>query len=538
MHSGVGSSYRRFSVVLLSMASLLAFHGSLAAQTSVAAQTSNDTRLIEAAKRRDHQAVRGLLAQGAAVNGRQADGATALHWASYRDDAATAELLLQAHADVNAVNELGVTPLSLACTNGSAPMIERLLKAGANPNATRPSGETVLMTCARTGNPAAVAALLAAGADASRRETLGGQTALMWAAAEKYPNVVRVLVQHGADVNVRSKGKSTALAFAAQQGDIETARILLGAGATWERFSTAGCKASNRLGAMALDRTDSTDPLMIATVSNHEAFAIFMLENGADAHASDCTLPVLFYAIKKGLAEARHTTGGAADDPQVRRPNMDRLVKVLLDRGVDPNMRLPVNTGYLVNTKGATPLLLAAASFDLPLMRLLLEHGADPKLATEGNTTPLMFAAGVARYEDRFPDEEAEAFEAVKLLVELGADVNAVNEDEHQTALHGAAFVGGNETIQYLVGKGARMDLKDAMGQTPLSIALGVRTKGSENCGGLGFCFQKVPAGPHPVTAELLLKLGATPLEQSGVEFLDVEATGKSRPPGERERRQ
>ena len=201
------------------------------------------------------------------------------------------------------------------------------------------------------------------------------------------------------------------------------------------------------------------------------------------------------------------------------RPNMLELVKALLAHGANPNaqfLKAPLLPGGTprVSLAGATPFLLATAACDVTLMRVLLEAGANPMLPTKGGTTTLMIAAGLGRYEDRSKEEERSALDAVKLLVELGSDVNAVGEEGY-TALHGAAYVGADPIVEFLVGKGARTEVKDDFGQTPLSIAEGVVTTGIVE-------FSKKAYGTHRATANLLLKLGATPLAASGVKVVDV----------------
>ena len=468
-----------------------------------------DLRLVEAAKQGDKEVVRSLLKQRADVNTRQADGTTALAWAAYRDDLETAELLIGAGANANAANDTGVTPLSLACTNGSAAMVERLLKAGADPKAAKWKGETVLMTCARTGNAGAVKALLVHGADANAKETRRGQTALMWAVGQEHPEAVRALVEHGADVNARSNGGFTPLLFAAQQGDLDSARILVAAGANVN------------------DATPDGSALMVASVSGYEALAIFLVDKGADPNAADPSgITVLHSAVSRGLlalsgkAQREISANRGADflpAPYWERPNALGLVKALLAHGANPNARivkepppLPLCCripGSRISLVGATPFLLAAAAGDLSILRALAAGGADPLLATEKNVTPLMVAAGLGRFQDRKEGiEERSALEAVKLAVELGADINAVGENGW-TALHAAAYTGADAIVQILADKGAHLDVKDKFGQTPLRIA-------EPNIGG-------PPGGRRPLgepwvthksTAELLLKLGATPL--------------------------
>ena len=452
--------------------------------------TSSDLRLVEAVEKGDKEAVRSLLDQHADVNASQADGATALHWAAHWDDLETAELLIRAGADASAVNDYGITPLSLACTNGNAAMVEKLLKAGADPNTALPTGETALMAAARTGNVEAVKSLLARGADVNAKETRQGQTALMWAVSEKHPEIARALIEHGADVHAHSKGGFRPLMFAAQQGDLNSARILLAAGANVNEAAQDGMSV-----------------LLVASASGHEAFSVFLLDKGADASAADDNgTTALHYAVQKGI-----TTLNRVDTTyytsHLYRPNMLELVKSLLAHGAKPNARLVKNplrwsVPPLIGLEGATPFVLAAAVADVNLMRLLVASGADPLLSTMDNTTPLMVAAGLGRSEDRTDEEERSALEAVKLVVELGVGVNVTNENG-QTALQGAARTGANAIIQFLVDKGAKMDVKDRFGQTPLGIAEGLVPEG------LAGSFAQKPFGVHKSTANLLRKLGA-----------------------------
>jgi ankyrin repeat protein len=430
-------------------------------------------------------------------------------------------------------------------------MVERLLQAGAKANAAQWTGETVLMTCASTGSVEGVKLLLARGAEPNAAENRKGQTALMWAAAERHPEVVRALVEKGADVHARSKviptfepftipctseapclsgkksgstyeetvhfpkttGGFTALLFAAQQGDVESARILLAAGADVNESTPEDGSA-----------------LVIATASGHEKLAMFLLEKGADPNAKDgYGIAPLHYALHEGLL----TISGYQIMPTDRfgwlRPNMPELVKALLARGADANARIewdfppydyaPIarsngNNLPQISLAGATPFMLAAASGDVGSMRILVEGRADPKLATMENTTPLMIVAGVAHErEDLTEEQQNNLLQAGKLVLDLGADVNAANADG-RTALHGATFLGRRELIQLLAEKGAKLDAKDMYGQTPLSIALGdpeglvYRQIGG---GRHDYSFRRPPSREDKKTVELLLKLGAPP---------------------------
>jgi uncharacterized protein len=474
------------------------------------AAASGDLRLVEAVEKGDKAAVRSLLKQHIDVNTPQADGATALAWAAHKDDPETAELLIRAGANVNAANSYGVTPLALACANGNFVMVEKLLKAGADPNAAQPTGTTVLMTAARTGNVDVVKSLLAHQADVNAKETRREQTALMWAVAEKHPEVVRLLIEAGADAHARSTGGFTPLLFAAQQGDLDSARLLMAAGANANEATPEDGSA-----------------LVVASHSGHEALSIFLVERGADPNATDAYgITALHYSVMLGLARV----GGARPLEGAQylfRPNMPELVKALLAHGANPNARitkfppLPYTRQWKPSTLGligATPFLLAAASYDAGIMRLLVDKGADPLLATQEGTTPLIMAAGfpegVGHSVPRPAEVDRNALEAVKLALELGADINAANQTG-ETALIGAARVGDNDIVQYLVDKGADINAENKYGQTAWTITSGypsprltdkdLRTR-----------------NPHPSTAELLVKLGAKPPTTPGAQLSAV----------------
>ena len=474
---------------------------------SVIHLSGSDLRLLEAAKSRDREAVRSLLAQRVDVNAPQADGTTALAWAAHWDDLETADALLGAGARVNAANDYGVTALSLACTNGSAAMVEKLLEAGADPKLALPTGETPLMTASRTGSLDAVKLLLGRGVDVNAKETLG-QTALMWAVAREHAEVAEALVGRGADIHARSKGGFTPLLFAARAGDVSSARVLLAAGADVNETTLDGMSV-----------------LLLATASGHEDLPIFLVETGADANATDAYgITALHYAMQKGLS----ILGAVQYVPVAQymfRPNMPELVKALLEHGANPNARveklknLTLSVSPRAGMAGATPFLLAAATGDVSLMRLLAASGADPVLATAQNVTPLMVAAGIGRLQDRRGEEEdRNALEAVKLALEMGNNVNAVN-DNGRTALYGAASSGGNAIARFLVEQGAQVNVKDKFGMTPWNLASGVLSPNVLNSDRLN------PI--HQSTADLLVQLGAVQMTQEEANALGAISPGR-----------
>jgi ankyrin repeat protein len=432
---------------------------------------SNRMPLAEAAKNDDLTTVQSLLRQHADVNAPGVDGSTALLWAAYQDDLQLAELLLRSDADPKAANRYGMTPLSAACTNGNAAIIELLLKAGADVNAPLPGGETPLMTAARTGKVDAVKTLLARSAQVNAKEEMSGQTALMWAAADGNTETVEELIARGADIRARSKGGFTPLLFAVREGRIGAARSLLHAGAdvndTW--------KVSRGMGA-------GSSALVIAVANAHYELASVLLDAGADPNASAqgwTALHEVTWVRKPGTG-----TNNPAPPGSGSLDSLD-LVRRLIAHGANVNARMTRrgNAGYtVINMIGATPFLMAARTADVPLMRLLVELGADPLLPNADGTTPLMVAAGVGtKSPGEDPGTESEALAAVKLAIELGGDVNGVDRNG-ETPVHGAAYKTASSSVRYLIDHGAKIDVwnrKNKSGWTPLRIAEGVYIEGN-----------------------------------------------------------
>jgi uncharacterized protein len=482
-----------------------------------AVAADGDPPLVEAARNRDQRAVRTLLGQKVDVNVRAHDGATALLWAAHWNDLETADLLIRAGANVNAANDLRVTPLSLACTNGNAALVEHLLNAAANPNTPIATGETPLMTCASTGTTEAVRLLIARGADVNAKEPSQNQTALMWAAAERHPDEVRTLIEHRADLQARTRKGFTALHFAAREGDLESTRLLLAAGVDINIRSQPdgiGKPASRgegargggpRPGGPSYEMTVSagSTPLLVATVRAQVPLALFLLDQGADPNVEDAGFTPLHWATgtwENGEANPVFGFTDAMSGIPDRSAKL-QLVKALLAHGANPNapmtQRPPGFAGGYNDSVGATPFLLAAATADIEMMRVLLAAGADPSLTTKSNATPLMAATGMNRTLGESAVTEDQALEVVKLLLQLGGDAKAIAANG-ENALFGAAYRGWNTLVQLLVDHGADVNAISKAGITPWLAASGL----GDRLGGVLF---------NTETAALLVKLGADP---------------------------
>ena len=445
------------------------------------AQAADKAAVADAAEQRNRAAIRELLATGADVNAAQVDGMTALHWAVYNDDAETAGLLVRSRANVNATNRYGVPPLFIACTNGNATVVRLLLDAGADANASLPGGETVLMTASRVGNLEAVKALLARGANPNAQERRE-QTALMWAAAEGHATVVRALIEAGSTTNATLASGFTPLFFAVREGHIDVVRVLLEAGVNVnETLQPKADRPASPLGANYKPIRNGTSPLMLAVENGHFELAIALVEAGADPNDQRSGFSPLH-----AMSWVRKPDASDVGDPApIGSGTLTSLqfVRALVDRGANVNARLgkvprPPASATLLGTEGATPFLMAADRADVPLMRELLKAGAHPFLPNADKSTPLMAAAGLGTSD---PLEEAgtedEALEATKMLLDLGADINAV-DNKGDTAMHGAAYGNFPAIVQLLADRGADVDIwkqPDKEGRTPLFIAEGYK---------------------------------------------------------------
>lgn len=463
------------------------------------AQAESD--LADAAMNNDLKTVRSLLRQTVDVNGTQADGMTALHWAAHLDNLEMADLLLRAGADFRVANRTGATPLYLATVNGSAGMLARLVDAGADANAIMaPTLETVLMLTARTGSPDAVQVLIDRRADVNSVQERNF-TALMFAAAEGHADVIRVLIDNGADPSIatvestkperRPAGGMTPLLFAARQGHMDAVRALLDGGADINQMSA-----------------DDTSPLLIALVNGHYELGELLLERGADPSLADSKGRAPLYAV----IDLRNQQWSQAPAPVLPQAEHFAMIEKLVAAGADLEQKISGKVAHRgsfdmrwTELKGGTPFLRAAWNGDIEVMHYLLANGADPSVVTEKGETALLLLAGAG-----WPlgqgyirsDDEIEA--ALNLLVEgYGMDVNAAT-NEGITPLMAAIFKGTNNVIEYLVDKGAELDAYDDEGRTLLAWAKGIAANEGQ------------PPRPQPESEKLIRELAA----ERGVELV------------------
>lgn len=477
-----------------------------------------------------------MVQAGAEVDAVRSDGTTALLYAAHQGDAELAGALLEAGADPDVTNDYGAFPLSEAAISDSPEVVRLLLEHGARVDQSNPEGETALMVAARQGSMEIARTLLEHGADINAREQWGGQTPLMWASAQQQTDMMRLLIENGADIDAKgkarywdrritseprpkdmNKGGFSPLHYAARQGCTQCVEILAGAGADLDTIDP-----------------DRVTPLNLALINQHFDTAAALIEAGADVDKWD-----LFGRTPLYNAADLNTlpAGGRNDIPSDdARTGLD-IARMLLERGADPNIQLKLRPPYRnvpfdrgadsVLSTGATPLMRAARAADNPLVELLLQHGALPDLPNAEGVTPLMVVAGI-QYPDNptrgaFKTEE-ESVETIRLLLDAGADINALTGDptvrpkesdrnplkgmgvdprdqqeggayaSNQTALHGAAIQGWNVIAQYLIDNGIRQQVVDDNGRTPIDLAMGRYPP----------AFLEAPPEPMPDTVILL----------------------------------
>ena len=441
------------------------------------------------------------------VNARAGDGSTKLQWAVYNGDVAEVARLIKAGADVKIANSYGATPMSLAANTGSAEVIRLLLKAGADVESANAEGQTALMVVARTGSVAAAKVLLQHGANVNARESWGQQSALMWAASQKQAQMIKLLIQHGADVNARgvvrnwdrkvtaegrpkdmNRGGFTPLLYAARQGCVACVDELLKGKAD-----------------INLEDPHGTTPLVLALMNMKFDTAKFLIEKGADIGLWDYYGQSPLY-----VAVDMHTVpaGFRADVPSIDKTESMDIIQILLDRGANVNVQLklrpPVRSllpgdrgaDVRVLTTGATPLMRAAVAADIPVMEVLLKHGALVDLPLSDGTTPFFATVLAAGTRAKFKTED-EALAAMRVLKAAGADPNA--RTAGATPLHTVTTRGWKKVIEELASYGVDMNAADSDGLTALDYAM-ARAR-------IGFLQQKPPV--HMDLAKLLKDVGA-----------------------------
>lgn len=465
--------------------------------------TQENYEFIAAARGENIDLVNKLLDAGSDVNATQGDGATALHWAAHRNNLELVQLLIEAGADVNIANELGATPLWLATLNGSAPIAEKLLVAGASANVALKMGETPLMSAARSGNLDTVKLLLNSGADVNGVEKEKGQTSLMWAVAQGHAHVVELLIENGADISTRSKvwyqlentagntnpsgnfkmahGGSSAIMFAARTGNVNTARILLDAGANVNGKAASGVSA-----------------LTQAAHSGHQELAIFLLERGADPNSIDGGYTALHAAVLRSevkLVAALLEHGAIFDAP--------------VEHG-SPGRRFSADYSIRSQLIGRDAFWMAAKYGEVEILKILLEAGADPLMIDDNGITALQVAMGnsgssldwrrdrIGNEELDLVEEERRTYELAQILIDEGVDVNA-KDNRGRSAIHHAVLKNFPSVVEYLAMHGADIHMINDRDLTPLQLAETVQ--GIPGTNGL--------RGTRPEVAAVLRKLGA-----------------------------
>jgi uncharacterized protein len=493
-----------------------------------------DASLMDAIKSGKRSAAIDIIAKKSAdVNASEVDGSTALLWAANLNDADLAARLLKAGADPKVRNKLGSTPLAEAAFNANTELIKALLDAGADPNATGPDGQTPLMLISRTSNVAAAKLLLDKGADPNLREAQRGQTALMWAAASSQGPMMRELLAHGAqpdaatDIDMmtplvsgepraqpRSPGGMTSLMFAVREGCVECAKALVEKGAKID-----------------LPDPEGVTPLIWSLFNAHFDVAKYLIEKGAEVNRWDWWGRTPLYMAVDYISLPH---GGRPDQPSLDDTLPIDVVKMLLDRGANPNIQLKMFPPYRATgndrgldgmlTVGTTPLLRAAKTQDSSAIKLLLEHGARLDLSTSQGMVPILAAAGIgstdrdARGNYRAVDVQDRAIESLELLLAHGGQVNEKVGRQNQVPLQGAALWGWPKVAAFLIEKGADVNSADSRGFTALDYAQG-RGGNTGNA---------VDVGPgRKEVADMLISKGGkvgTPVPQPG--------GGRGGPPG------
>ena len=494
------------------LASLIAVV-SLTGVAHAAETVVKDQRLVQAVKAGDSTTATALLGKKVDPNIAEPDGTTPLHWAVRNNDTTLVERLIRAGADVKATNRYGISAIALACESGSAAIVEKLIAAGISANATGPYGETALHTCAHSGKVEAAKVLLAHGASLDAGDSWRGQTPLMWAAAQGHPDMMRALIEAGADVNARSTiiawerqrtseprdkwlppGGLTPMLFAAREGCVDCVKVLVSSGADPNIVDP-----------------DQYSPLVLALINGHFDVAGALIDAGANLDREDKVgRTALWAAVDAHTIPSSNRPAPRETDDTLS--SMDIITK-LLDRGAKVDVPLRAQVPYRTKLDrggdgalgfGTTPLLRAAKTGDVPVIKMLLDKGANPRKATRNGVNAVMMAANVAAREEDMTGRnktQKEAIESIRLLLAAGTDINGV-DTQGRTAAHGAALWGWTDVVRFLHDNGLKLDIQDKRGYTALDTALGL-------AGGFGFGGTSGVA--HDETAKVIRELGGVP---------------------------
>jgi ankyrin repeat protein len=447
------------------------------------AASASQATLVELAEYQDWEALQASIASED-VNETQADGMTALFWATYYDQTDVVRSLLNAGASANISNRYGMTPLIQAAKNGNGEVISMLLDAGADPNATTLEGDNAILNASKTGSVRGVQALIEAGANVNSMDGYLFQTPIMWAAAANQAAVVEILIDNGADIDTRSPvlelrgirqggvagdfpdGGLTALHHAARENAIEATRVLIDRGANLD----------------VLEPKYDVSPLRMAIINANLDLAKMLIESGANFN--DGALVDLLDVVTNKMIFVR------AEKNYLNQTSPVDLMGLMFDMGVDvdayPEKSYPVVSTNFVGgggTSGRTALFNAASHQNQEMVALLLEHGANPNSINDGGRQggrflPLTAALGLVQtgteLQERYAQEEGfNITESARLLIENGADFNA-QADDGSTVLHHAVGLGNEDVVTYLIENGADLSLKDTSNRTALDLANGV----------------------------------------------------------------
>jgi uncharacterized protein len=453
-----------------------------------------------------------------------ASGSTPLLLAAAGNDTAQVRTLLKGGANPNVKNKLETTPLLEAAFHSNTDVIKALLDAGADPNMAGADGQTPLMLVARGTNVAAAKLLLTKGANPNAREAQRHQTALMWAAANSQGPMTRLLVEVGASLDAktatdlltplvsgepraqpRSPGGMTALMFASREGCLDCVAAMVEKGAS-----------------VNLPDPEGVTPLIWAIWNTRFDVAKYLIEHGADVNRFDWWGRTPLY-LAVDYVTLPH--GGRPDQPSLDETLPIEIVKLLLDKGADPNPQLKMTAPLRATgndrgldpmlSPGTTPLIRAAKAFDVESLKALIDHGADITLANSRNMTATLAASGMGSTDAdtrgyfTTSDVQDRAIAALELMFKSGGPVNGRAGQFAQVPLHGAAFWGWNRVVEYLLGKGAEINLADSRGYTAVDYAMG--RAGGNSRGG-----QRIDV--HTDTADLLMSKGGvagTPVRQA-----------------------